>query len=235
MNITIQLKAFEESIEYQFQNRELLIQALTHSSYANEQKLVKSKNYERIEFLGDAVLELVSSEFLYEKYPDMLEGQLTKKRAMAVCEMALADVAKEIYLGDYLLLGKGEESTGGRNRDSIIADCIEAIIGAIYLDSGLDQAKKFIHRFILSDFEKKQLFYDAKSTLQELVQRNKDGDLNYALVEESGPDHEKTFVTQVIVKGEVIGVGYGKSKKMSEQSAAYDALLKMQNKYSEQV
>ena len=161
------LEELQEKIGYRFQDISLLKQALTHSSFANEQKINKLKNYERLEFLGDAVLELVSSEFLFKENPDMPEGQLTKLRASMVCEPALAYCARDLDIGSYILLGRGEEATGGRKRDSITSDVMEAIIGAIFLDGGIESAKKHIYRFILSDLEHKILFYDSKTILQE--------------------------------------------------------------------
>ena len=219
------MSQLEQKIGYQFRDRRLLKQALTHSSYANEQKINKTGDYERLEFLGDAVLELVSSDFLFKEHPDLPEGQLTRKRSSMVCEPALAFCAKEISLEQYILLGKGEEATGGRTRDFIISDVMEATIGAIYLDSGIEEAKKFIHRFILSDLENKVLFYDAKTILQELVQRDNQGVLRYELRKEEGPEHAKIFTVEAYVGDEMVGCGKGHSKKSAEQQAAYEALL----------
>lgn len=216
----------ENKIGYTFQNKDLLRQAVTHSSYANEQKINKTGDYERLEFLGDAVLELVSSEFIYKENPQMPEGQLTRKRSSMVCEPALAFCAREIGLEAFILLGKGEEATGGRKRDSIVSDVMEAVIGAIYLDSDLTKAKEYIHRFILSDLENKQLFYDAKTILQEVVQQENKGILHYELLREEGPEHDKTFVVEALVGEQRVGCGTGRSKKAAEQQAAYEALLK---------
>lgn len=215
----------EQRIGYSFQDKALLKQALTHSSYANEQKINKNGDYERLEFLGDAVLELISSDFLFREYPQLPEGQLTKKRSSMVCEPALAFCAKEIELEKYILLGKGEEATGGRTRDSIISDVMEATIGAIYLDSGIGEAKNFIHRFILSDLDHKVLFYDAKTILQEIVQRENKGVLRYELLKEEGPEHAKVFTVEALVGDVKVGSGTGHSKKAAEQQAAYEALL----------
>lgn len=220
------IKELEEKIGYEFKKKELIWQALTHSSFSNEQKINKYKNYERLEFLGDAVLELLSSQFFFETYPDMPEGEMTKLRSSMVCELALAYCARDISLGDYLLLGKGEEITGGRTRDSIISDVMEATIGAIYLDSGIEEARAFIGRFILSDLEHKQLFYDAKTILQEEIQKENGGVLRYELVREEGPEHDKTFVVEVMVGDRKAGRGNGHSKKAAEQHAAYEALLR---------
>ena len=180
----------EERIGYHFDNQMLLRQAVTHSSFTNEQKINKYGHYERLEFLGDAVLEVVSSDFLYHEYPEEPEGKLTKMRASMVCEPALAFCAKDIELGNFLLLGKGEESTGGRERESIVSDVMEAVIGAIYLDGGIEPAKDFIYRFILSDLEHKKLFYDSKTTLQEIMQSGGGREYHYKLVEEIGPEHD---------------------------------------------
>ena len=215
----------EQKINYSFRDRILLRQALTHSSCANEQKINKCEDYERLEFLGDAVLELICSDYIYKGHPEMSEGKMTKYRSAIVCEPALAFCAREIGLEEYILLGKGEEATGGRNRDSIISDVMEAVIGAIYLDSGIDEARTFIQRFVLSDLEHKQLFYDAKTILQEEVQKESGGTLQYELVREDGPEHDKTFAVDVIINGVKVGSGTGHSKKSAEQKAAYEVLL----------
>lgn len=220
----------EKRIGYVYKNKQLLRQAMTHTSFANEQKINKLESYERIEFLGDAVLEMVSSEYFYFEYPDKSEGNLTKTRASAVCEPSLAITARQLELGKYLLLGKGEEATGGRERDSIIADAVEALIGSIYLDGGLEEAKCFILKFVLNDLEHKQLFYDAKSILMETLQAKKVSDFEYRLVGEEGPDHEKLFKTEAVLDGVCIGYGEGQSKKISEQKAAYEALMTLRNK-----
>ena len=215
----------EEKIAYRFRDGRLLRQALTHSSYANEMKINKYGDYERLEFLGDAVLEFVSSDFLYRQRKETAEGDLTKLRASMVCEPALAFCAWVLSLQQYILLGKGEQATGGRNRDSIVSDVMEALIGAIYLDGGIEEASAFIHRFILSDLENKQLFYDAKTILQELVQQEGGGQLCYKIVREEGPDHDKTFEAEAYVGEERVGWGSGHSKKAAQQQAAYQALL----------
>lgn len=218
------IKELEDKIGYSFRKKELLRQALTHSSFSNEQKINKYRNYERLEFLGDAVLELLSSQFFFETYPDMPEGDMTKLRSSMVCELALAYCARDLSLGDYLLLGKGEEATGGRTRDSIISDVMEAVIGALYLDGGLERANDFVRRYILSDLESKQLFYDSKTLLQEQVQ--KEGrTLSYELVSETGPDHDKVFVMEARIDGQVAGRGEGRNKKSAQQQAAWQALL----------
>ena len=217
----------EKKIGYKFENFDLLVNAMTHSSYANEHHISYTGNNERLEFLGDAVLEVASSEFLFHKYPDLPEGKLTKKRASMVCEPTLALCAREIPLGDYLLLGKGEEATGGRKRDSIVSDAMEALIGAIYLDGGFANAKEFINRFVLKDIENKQLFYDSKTTLQEIVQGQFEEDVRYVLVKEEGPDHNKSFYVEAILGEKVLGQGCGHTKKAAEQQAAYCAIKKL--------
>ncbi len=219
-----ELKELEKKIGYEFSEKRLLGQAVTHSSFSNEQKINKYKNYERLEFLGDAVLELLSSRFFFETYSDMSEGEMTRLRSSMVCEPALAFCARDLDLGKYILLGKGEEATGGRKRDSIISDVMEAVIGAIYLDGGLLEADKFVRKFILSDLENKQLFYDSKTLLQEQVQ--KEGrTLTYELVSESGPDHEKVFVVEAVIDGKTVGRGQGRNKKTAQHQAAYQVLI----------
>ena len=218
------IKELEEKIGYEFKKKELIWQALTHSSFSNEQKINKYKNYERLEFLGDAVLELLSSQFFFETYPDMPEGEMTKLRSSMVCELALAYCARDISLGDYLLLGKGEEITGGRTRDSIISDVMEAVIGALYLDGGLSEADAFVKKYILSDLESKQLFYDSKTILQEEVQRDGQS-LTYELVSETGPDHDKVFMVEARIDGQTVGKGQGRNKKSAQQQAAYQVLI----------
>lgn len=219
------LKILEDRIGYHFHDISLLKQALTHSSFTNEQKINKAKHYERLEFLGDAVLELVSSEFLFKRHPQMPEGELTKLRASMVCEPSLAFCARDLELGNFLLLGKGEEITGGRHRDSIISDAMEAVTGAIFLDGGMEFAKEFIYRFILSDIEDKQLFYDSKSNLQELIQGKLKKAFHYELRDEKGPEHDKIFEVEIFMEEESLGTGQGRTKKAAEQQAAYNALL----------
>ena len=217
----------EKKIGYEFSDQGLLLHALTHSSYANENGLSHDGSNERLEFLGDAVLELVSSEFLYHSYPGLPEGRLSKLRASLVCEPTLAKCTEEIGLSKYLRLSRGEDACGGRNRDSIVSDAMEALIGAIFLDGGIEPAKKFILRFILTDIEHKRLFYDSKTTLQEVVQAEGGERLSYEVVGESGPDHAKEFAVDVRRGDTIIGHGVGRSKKVAEQNAAYEALLSM--------
>ena len=220
------LEIFEKTIGYQFKDKKLLTQALTHSSYANEKKLGKLGCNERLGFLGDAGLELISSDFLFKKYPGIPEGELTKKRASMVCEPSLAYCARAFGLPDYLRLGKGEDMTGGRNRDSIVSDATEALLGAIYLDGGYEKANGFVQKFILNDMEHKQLFYDSKTILQEMVQETSTNPVEYVLVKEEGPDHDKRFQVEVRVDGVVQGSGAGHTKKAAEQAAAYQAIRK---------
>ena len=217
----------QNSIEYSFKDEKLLVTALTHKSYIVNAPESGDVNNERLEYLGDAVLELVTSDFLFKNYKQMSEGEMTKLRASLVCEPALAIDAREIDLQDFIFLGKGEENTGGRNRDSIVSDAFEALIGAIYLDGGMDEATKFICSFILNDIEHKQKFYDSKTTLQEMVDATNLGNIHYEIVKESGPDHNKVFDAVVKLNDEVIGSGTGQTKKHAEQNAAVDALNKI--------
>ena len=224
------ISELEEKIGYQFKQQGLLRQALTHSSYANEKRMKKHSDNERLEFLGDAVLEIVSSDFLYRNYPDLPEGDLTKLRASIVCEPTLALCTREMDLGSYLFLGKGEDQTGGRKRKSILSDALESVIGAIYLDGGFEYAKTFIHRFILTDIEHKKLFYDSKTILQEVVQGNYEESLHYELLSEEGPDHNKQFTVEARIGERAVGTGTGHTKKAAEQEAAYQALLLLKPK-----
>jgi len=221
------IETFENTIGYNFKDKELLKLALTHSSYANEVKGAKKANNERLEFLGDAVLELGISEYIYKMFPEMPEGELTKLRAGVVCEPSLAKKARFFEVYDYIFLGKGEEASRDHMRDSILADAFESIIGAIYLDGGFEPAKKFLLDS-LKDYidEIKDSFrsLDCKTKLQEIIQRNGENVLRYEIVGESGPDHDKVFYSNVMLNGKVIGKGEGKSKKEADQSAAMDAL-----------
>ncbi|MBR2188481.1 MAG: ribonuclease III [Eubacterium sp.] len=221
------LHELEKIMEYRFRDLSLLELALRHSSYANEHHMSRLASNERLEFLGDAVLELVSSEFLYQLYPDMPEGELTRLRARLVCEPTLAHDARVIGLGGYLFLGKGEDATGGRQRDSVTSDALEAVIGAVYLDGGLEAARSFILRFVLDDVAHKQLFFDSKTSLQEIVQGQTEAVISYRLVGESGPDHAKQFTAEVLIGDKPAGRGSGTSKKAAEQQAAYHAICKL--------
>ena len=220
----------EQAIGSRFRNKKLLTQALTHSSYANEHRMDKMYCNERLEFLGDAVLEVVSSDFLFHRFPEMPEGNLTKTRASMVCEPTLAYCAREISLGDYLLLGKGEDATGGRMRESITSDALEAVIGAIYLDGGLANAKEFIDRFVLNDMEHKQLFYDSKTILQEIVQREYGAVLRYTMLAEEGPEHDKHYTMQAMIGEKAAGIGIGRTKKAAQQMAAYQTILSLKKR-----
>jgi len=226
MNDLNLIKDLEDKIEYKFSNVMFLKTALSHSSYSNEVKVSKVENYERQEFLGDAVLELTVSEYIFANNPSMSEGNMTKLRASLVCEPTLAFIAKdELDLPKYILLGKGEDNTGGRNRDSIISDVFEAIIGAIYLDGGIEPAKRFISKYVLTDMERKIEFVDSKTRLQEIVQ-GVGATLAYELAGEDGPAHDKVYTVRAIINGEVMGEGSGKTKKSAEQHAAYAALAR---------
>ena len=224
------LKLLEEKIGYHFQDFSLLKKAMMHSSYVNEKHLPKYECNERLEFLGDAVLEVISSEFLFYEHETMPEGELTKTRASMVCEQSLAYCARDIHLGDYLLLGKGEEATGGRKRESVTSDALEALIGAIYIDGGFDNAKEFVHRFVLNDLENKKLFFDSKTILQEIVQANFDSAISYHLIAEEGPDHDKSFTVSVHIGTDEYGTGKGRTKKAAEQEAAYQTILLLHKK-----
>lgn len=225
MNDIENLGKFEELINYRFNNRKLLIQALSHSSYANENKNPRGCN-ERLEFLGDSVLSVVVSDYLYKNLNTVAEGDLTKLRASLVCEKSLHGFALQINLGDFILLGKGEENTGGRQRPSILADAFEAVIAAVYLDGGMEAARKHILRFIPKDpvHGAKMAYGDFKTVLQEVVQKNPEEKVEYVLIGEEGPDHNKRFVVEVMLNSQVIGKGKGRSKKDAEQLAAKEAL-----------
>lgn len=219
-----------EIIEYRFQNPALLKQAFTHSSYANERKINRIEDYERLEFLGDAVLEMITSHALLQKYPKKHEGELSKLRSSLVCEYCLAQCARDLHYPDFVLLSKGERQTGGANRDSLLCDLFEAVLGAIYLDGGLQPATEYVEKFLLSDIENKRLFYDAKTNLQELVQKQELGELSYVLLDEQGPDHNKHFIVQVEISGKPYGTGEGQNRKNAEQKAAYAAILALKTK-----
>ena len=217
----------QHTIHYSFNDISFLENAMTHSSYSNEKHMPKDRNNERLEFLGDAVLELISSNFLFHSHPEEPEGILTKLRSSMVCEMALAFCARRIYLGSCILLGRGEDMTGGRERESVTSDALEALIGAIYLDSGLDSAAAFITEHILSDVENRQLFIDSKTILQEMVQADMHGSLHYVLDGEEGPDHNKKFFVSAMIGETEAGRGCGRTKKAAEQDAAYNAIMKL--------
>ncbi len=219
------IKDLEAAIDYQFHNISLLQNALTHSSYANERWHNSLLSNERLEFLGDSILGMLVAEYLYRNFPDRPEGELTRMRADMVCETTLAAVANTIHLGDHLLLGHGEEQGGGRTRDSILADAVESVIAASFLDGGMEAAERFIRRFILVQVPVTKLHNaDYKTQLQELVQQKRNQVLTYLLAGESGPDHDKQFDVQVALNGTVVGSGRGSSKKRAEQDAARNAI-----------
>lgn len=220
------LSELQQKIGYTFTDVSWLELALRHSSYANEHNLGHEGCNERLEFLGDAVLELVSSEYLYDHYPQLPEGQLTKLRASLVCEPTLAYDARQFGLENYLLLGKGEDATGGRKRDSVVSDALESVIGAIFKDGGFERAKAFILRFVMDDVEHKQLFHDSKTHLQEMIQAVSEEPIRYEITGESGPDHNKKFTAQVWLGAKLLGQGDGHSKKAAEQQAAYQAIMR---------
>lgn len=224
----------ETKIGYRFDDKKHLNWALTHSSYANEYKKQKIIYNERLEFLGDSILGLVVSEYIYRVYPKYPEGELTKLRATVVCEPSLSYLATNLKLGKYLLLGKGEEATGGRDRVSILADAFEALIGAIYLDGGMEYAEKFVLEHLKPVIEDAvngmELFIDYKTQLQEILQKKNKDSIRYKVVKEDGPDHDKIFHTEVYAKNNVLGVGTGRSKKDAEQNAAKVALERMDDK-----
>ena len=222
------LKILEKKLNHDFKNKLFLKNSLSHSSYANENKLGIINSNERLEFLGDAILNLIVSQYLYKKYPHYPEGELTKIRAKVVCESSLAYIARKIGVGDYLLLGKGEETTGGRERDSILADTVEAMIGAVYMDSDFQTANKhLLAQFeddIVKAVEKGELFFDYKTELQEKYQKHSNSKIEYNIYNEEGPEHNKTFFMNVILNGKILGTGKGKNKKEAEQMAAKVAL-----------
>ena len=222
------IKELENAIGYRFRNISLLQNALAHSSYANERWHNSLMSNERLEFLGDSVLGMLVAEHLYRTFPDRPEGELTRMRADMVCEKTLATVANQLNLGDHLLLGKGEEQGGGRNRNSILADAVESVLAACYLDGGMAAAVAFVEKFILVNVPvAKFQNNDYKTALQELVQQKKNQSLVYTLVGESGPDHDKQFVVELTLNGESVGKGTGSSKKRAEQDAARDAMERL--------
>ena len=219
------LTKLEQGLGYTFRNKALLENALTHSSYANENRERHLPDNERLEFLGDSILGFVVAEYLYRNFPDKPEGELTRIRADLVCERNLAEAAATIELGSYLLLGHGEEQGGGRKRDSIVSDAMESVIAASFMDGGFAAAKEIIDRLILSDIPKgRPRNFDYKTAFQELVQRKKDQQIHYELTGESGPDHDKHFEVEVLLNGKAVGHGVGSSKKRAEQAAAEAAI-----------
>ncbi|MFZ0368466.1 MAG: ribonuclease III [Halobacillus sp.] len=218
--------SFQKRVNIHFQDVSLLEQAFTHSSYVNEHRKTERKDNERLEFLGDAVLELGVSQYLYREFPDMAEGELTKLRASIVCEASLVDFAKDLNFHELILLGKGEELTGGRNRPALLADVFEAFIGALYLDQGFEEVVTFLEKYVYPKVKKGAFSHamDFKSQLQEFIQRDKNSKIEYEIVEERGPAHSREFIAHVRIQGEVGGIGVGRTKKEAEQRAAQKAL-----------
>ncbi len=226
------MQELEKNLKYEFKNISLLKNALTHSSYANEARSGLSSN-ERLEFLGDSVLSIVVSDYIYKRFSSLPEGELTKIRASLVCEKSLAQFSAELQIGNFLLLGKGEQANGGAKRPSILADAFEAVLAAMYLDGGMDVAREHVLRFITKELDKNneyETFHDYKTMLQEIIQRNPGEKLSYILVGESGPEHNKSFTFEVRINSNPIGTGTGHSKKEAEQLAAKQALILMGQK-----
>lgn len=228
MNTEEVIQYVEKSIGYVFTDKRLLLDALTHTSYANEMRINKRPSYERLEFLGDAVLQLLSSEYLFDKYKDVPEGGLSKKRASMVCESSLAVCARRMGFGEAIFFGKGESQVG-RDKDSILADVVEAVLGAIYLDSGIESARLYVMNNVLADIHEDELFVDYKSAFQEMVQvQGTMHKLSYELVGEYGPEHDKVFEEAVLIDSDEVARGKGRTKKAAQQKAAYEALKRLQ-------
>jgi len=227
--VAIDFKPLQENLGIYFQNTKYLKQAFTHSSYVNEHRNRKLQDNERLEFLGDAVLELTVSDYLFQAFPNMKEGHMTKLRAAIVCESSLVDFAESLHFGDYIRLGKGEEITGGRQRPALLADVFESFIGALYLDQGIEAARGFLKKYVFPKIDHGDFFqfHDYKSQLQELVQHDNLGNIVYQVIDEIGPAHDREFHTEVLIEQKFFGKGLGKSKKESEQKAAYEALIKL--------
>lgn len=223
---TDRLELLESNIGYTFNNKELLVEAMSHSSYINERKINKTGHNERLEFLGDAVLEIVSSDFLFKRFTELPEGKLSKMRAALVCEPALYECSKAISLGEYIKLGKGEEAGGGREKPSVVSDAFEALLGAVYLDGGMESAREIIHRFILTENQIEQAHIsDSKSYLQELIQADKkNSTISYRILDEHGPEHDKEFIVAVYIDDQKYGEGTGRNKKAAEKAAALHAI-----------
>ena len=222
-----QLDAFEQRLDYQFKNRSLLVNALSHTSYTNEHGLPKTSSNERLEFLGDAIVDMVVSDYLYRNYPELPEGSLTKIRAAVVCEGSFAHIAGSMGYGECLLLGKGEQATGGRERASVLADTFEAVVAAMYLDGGMDKVSEWIIGHLEGPIKlavSGRAVKDYKTELQELVQKGDHGKVGYSVIGEEGPDHAKTFTVEVSIDGRAMAQGKGTSKKDAEQAAAGAAI-----------
>lgn len=220
----------EKQIEYVFKDKSHLEIAFTHKSYSNEIMIKNRESYERYEFLGDAILEFLVSKFIFAEYADMSEGDLTKLRASLVCEFTLSKISRELKLGSYGYYSKGEKLTGGMNRDSILCDMFESLLGAIFLDGGINEAERFVKKFLLTDIEHKKLFYDSKTNLQVYAQKN-NKTLSYNLLDEEGPEHEKIFHVNVMIGDDIFAEGRGHSRKTAEQTAAFNALKLIQDDY----
>jgi ribonuclease-3 len=221
------IKKLEEILGYTFTDKALLDTAFSHRSFINECMVKGKQSYERLEFLGDAILEYVVSEYLFTNYTELTEGQLTKLRSSLVCEFTLSKVSRELGYGDYIQLSKGERITGGANRDSILCDLFESVLGAVYLDGGIEPARSYVLRYLLTDIEHKQLYHDSKTRLQELVQKNPGSTLRYEMVREEGPEHDKTYYVRLLIDDKEVADGSGHNKKNAEQEAAYKALQKL--------
>ena len=233
--VKLQFQQLQDEVSIHFENKALLYQAFTHSSYVNEHRRKLFTDNERLEFLGDAVLELTVSKYLFEKFPHMSEGELTKLRASIVCEPSLVVFAEELNFGQYVLLGKGEELTGGRERPALLADVFESFVGAMYLDQGLDVVVAFLERIVFPKVDVGAFSHvmDFKSQLQEIIQQTNNGLLSYEIVDEKGPAHNRTFVSRVLLNNGELGIGRGKSKKEAEQQAAQNALLSLKQSKQE--
>ena len=229
-------EVLQAELNIPFENKNLLYQAFTHSSYVNEHRRKQFTDNERLEFLGDAVLELSVSKYLFEKFPQMSEGELTKLRASIVCEPSLVIFANELQFGKYVLLGKGEELTGGRERPALLADCFESFVGALYLDQGLETVVAFLEKIVFPKVEVGTFsrISDFKSQLQEMIQQSNNGALIYEIVDEKGPAHNRTFISRVTLNNQELGIGRGKSKKEAEQQAAQNALISLKKELQEE-
>ena len=234
--VKLTFEALQQELNIEFQNKTLLYQAFTHSSYVNEHRRKQFTDNERLEFLGDAVLELSVSKYLFEKFTHMSEGELTKLRASIVCEPSLVIFANELKFGKYVLLGKGEELTGGRERPALLADCFESFVGALYLDQGLETVVAFLEKIVFPKVEIGTFsrVMDFKSQLQEMIQQSNNGSLVYEIVDEKGPAHNRTFVSRVMLNEQELGLGSGKSKKEAEQQAAQNAMNALKKELQEE-
>lgn len=229
MEIEASIQELEDAIGYTFQDKKHLLTAITHKSYVNEKTIGRYESYERYEFLGDAILEFVVSKYLFIHYKNMPEGKLSKLRSSLVCEFTLSKIARELHFGDHARFSKGEKQTGGANRDSILCDLFESVLGAIYLDGGMKPAQEYVNRLLLQDIEHKQRFHDAKSSLQEYAQKHK-LTLEYELLSEEGPDHDKKFTVRLLLGGKEMTQKTAHSKKAAQQYAAFEVMETLQKK-----